>query len=189
MNELDRSILLALRNAGDLSDPIGPPWLHRAAVEITALGGHVILLLLVLGVAGLLALERQRGTALWLLLSSTGALLVNHGLKVLVARARPELVDHLVVVITPSFPSGHSLMSAAIYFMLAALLSREVSRPESRRCLFGLAALLTLLVGVSRVYLGVHWPSDVLGGWLIGSLWAWGCWRLHQAKVAWGAAR
>jgi undecaprenyl-diphosphatase len=180
LNEFDRRILLALRSAGDLSDPIGPEWLQRAAVDVTALGSHVVLVLLVLCVAGLLALESRRAQALWLILSTAGAMLLNHGLKAVLARARPDLVQHLVVVVTPSFPSGHALMSAAVYLMLAALLGRELKRPALRRHLLGLAVLLTLLIGTSRVYLGVHWPSDVLGGWLIGSLWAWGCWHLAR---------
>jgi undecaprenyl-diphosphatase len=105
-------------------------------------------------------------------------MLLNHGLKVFVARARPELVEHLVTVATSSFPSGHALLSAAVYLSLPALLGRPVAGAPARRGLFGLALLLTFLIGTSRVYLGVHWPSDVLGGWIIGSLWAFGCARV-----------
>jgi undecaprenyl-diphosphatase len=173
MSDLDLRILLALRSKGDLSDPIGPAWLERVALDLTALGGHAVLVLLVLGVAGWLLLKRRRSAALWLVLWSAGATLLNAVLKTLFARARPDVVDHLVVVVTHSFPSGHALMSAAIYLMLVALPARDLAQPGSRRFLAGLAVLLTLLVGSSRVYLGVHWPSDVLGGWVIGALWAW----------------
>lgn len=166
MNAIDRQVLLALHG--------GPGWLQRAATDLTALGSHTVLALLVLSVAALLIVERRRGDALWLILTTASAMLLSHGLKVLFSRARPELVDHLVVVVTPSFPSGHALLSAAVYLTLAALLGREVARPGLRRGLLGLAVLLTLLIGISRIYLGVHWPSDVLGGWIIGALWAWG---------------
>ena len=101
----------------------------------------------------------------------SGAL--NSVLKALFARARPDLVEHLVVVVTPSFPSGHALLSAAVYPMLAAVTGRELERLAFRRYLFALAAFLVLLIGITRIYLGVHWPSDVLAGWFIGSLWAW----------------
>jgi len=167
LNELDRQVLLAMYS--------GPRWLQHAAIDLTALGSHTVLGLLTLSVAVLLLVERRRADALWLILTTTGAMLLNHGLKVLFSRPRPDLVDHLVVVVTPSFPSGHALLSAAVYLTLAALLARELAKQGLRRCLFGLAVLLTLLIGISRVCLGVHWPSDVLGGWIIGSLWAWAC--------------
>ena len=107
-------------------------------------------------------------------------MLLNHGLKAAFARARPDLVDHLVEVVSPSFPSGHALMSAAVYLTLAGLLGRRGVDAPVRRSLFWLAVALVLLIGISRVYLGVHWPSDVLGGWVLGALWAWGCVRLAK---------
>jgi undecaprenyl-diphosphatase len=188
LNEFDRSLLLALRSDTNPGDPIGPVWMERMAVDITALGGHTALLLLVLCVASLLIHDRQRGAALWLLLGAAGAMLLNHGLKIAFARARPDLVEHLVVVVTHSFPSGHALMSAAVYLMLATLAGHLAAHPL-RRHLIVIAVVLTLLVGLSRVYLGVHWPSDVLAGWLIGSLWAWGCWRLLPSKEQLHVAR
>jgi undecaprenyl-diphosphatase len=183
LNALDRYLLLALRNPADLSDPIGPAWLQRAAVDITALGGHTVLVLLVLAAAALLLLTRRREDAAWLLGATAGAMLLNHLLKAAFARARPDLVDHLVTVVSPSFPSGHALMSAAFYLTLAGLLGRaEGVRTPIRRSLLGLAVMLVVLIGLSRVYLGVHWPSDVLGGWSLGALWALGCVRLASRK-------
>jgi len=180
LNGLDRQILLALRSSGDLSDPVGPDWLQRAAVDLTSLGSHTVIALVVLSAAGVLFIQRRRPDALWLVAMTAGAMLLNHCLKIFVARARPDLVEHLVTVVTPSFPSGHALLSAAVYLSLPALLGREAGAPV-RRALFGLAVLLTLLIGVSRVYLGVHWPSDVLGGWILGSLWALG-WSWARAR-------
>jgi undecaprenyl-diphosphatase len=182
LNALDRDLLLALRNPADLSDPVGPAWLQRAAVDITALGGHAVLGLLVLAVAVVLICARRRADAAWLVSATAGAMLLNHGLKAAFARARPDLVEHLVVVVSPSFPSGHALMSAAVYLTLAGLPGRGEHATQSiRRCLRGLAVALVLLIGLSRIYLGVHWPSDVLGGWVLGSLWAWGWTRLRRA--------
>lgn len=177
---IDHEILLALREHGDLTDPIGPYWLQKAAVDLTSLGGHAVLVTLVLLVAGFLLLDGRRATAMLVLASSVGAALLSAGLKVLFARPRPDVVEHLVGVSTPSFPSGHALLSAAIYLTLGALLAREFPRPALQRYFMGVAVMLTLLIGLSRVYLGVHWPSDVLAGWCIGALWAWGCWRLDK---------
>lgn len=175
---LDRHILLALRNPDDLTDPLGPRWLQHAAVDITSLGGHAVLITLVVLIAGFLLIDRRRASAALVLASSIGATLVSLGLKLLFARPRPDVVEHLVGVSTPSFPSGHALLSAAIYLTLGALLAREFPQPALRRYFLGAAVTLTVLVGLSRIYLGVHWPSDVLAGWVIGSLWAWGCWRM-----------
>jgi undecaprenyl-diphosphatase len=149
--------------------------LQRAAADFTALGSHIVLAFIVLMVAGLLVIRRRDASGLWLIPVTAGAMLLSHGLKALFDRPRPDEVDHLVLVTSPSFPSGHALLSAAVYLSLAAMLGREIPRLALRRYLMALAVLLTLLIGASRVYLGVHWPSDVLGGWVIGSLWAWGC--------------
>jgi undecaprenyl-diphosphatase len=149
-------------------------------VDLTSLGGHAVLVTLVLLVAGFLLLDGRRATAMLVLASSVGAALLSAGLKVLFARPRPDVVEHLVGVSTPSFPSGHALLSAAIYLTLGALLAREFPRPALQRYFMGVAVMLTLLIGLSRVYLGVHWPSDVLAGWCIGALWAWSCWRLDK---------
>jgi undecaprenyl-diphosphatase len=177
----DHQILLALREPGDLSQPIGPAWLDHAAVDFTSLGGHSVLITLVLLVTGFLLLNQRRATAGLVVASAVGAVLVSAGLKALFGRERPDVVEHLVGVSTPSFPSGHALLSAAIYLTLGALLAREFPQPVLRRYFMGVAATLTLLIGLSRVYLGVHWPSDVLAGWCIGALWAWGCWRLDKS--------
>jgi undecaprenyl-diphosphatase len=93
------------------------------------------------------------------------------------ARARPDLVDHLVPVANASFPSGHAASSAVCYLTLAALASQVTQHRATRRYLAIVAILLVGAIGSSRVYLGVHWPSDVLAGWSFGTLWALGWWR------------
>jgi len=178
LQEMERGVMLALRAPGDLSDPVGPQWLEKFAIDLTSLGGHTVLTLLVIIVGAYLLLAGRRGTAALLAGSAVGAALVSHGFKLLVDRARPDVVEHLVEVSTPSFPSGHALLSACVYLTLGALLARQFPQPALRRYFIGVAAGITVLVGLSRVYLGVHWPSDVLAGWMVGALWAWGCWKL-----------
>jgi undecaprenyl-diphosphatase len=178
MNTLDRNILLALRNTHDHHDPLGPEWLEQMALDITSLGGYTVLTALVGLVAGFLLLADRRASAALLVVTALSAIALSNTLKLLVARPRPDLVEHLVTVTSPSFPSGHALMSATIYLTLGALLARNWPQPSLRRYFMTVATVLALLIGVSRVYLGVHWPSDVLVGWCLGGLWAWGCWRL-----------
>lgn len=178
--------MLALREPADLSDPVGPEWLEKFAIDLTSLGGHTVLTLLVIIVGAYLLLAGRRATAALLAGSAVGAALVSHGFKLLVDRARPDVVEHLVEVSTPSFPSGHALLSACVYLTLGALLARQFPQPALRRFFIGVAAGITMLVGLSRVYLGVHWPSDVLAGWIVGALWAWGCWVLASSMRSGG---
>jgi undecaprenyl-diphosphatase len=172
----DRAILLALRNPADPADPIGPAWLEEVARDITGLGSHVILIGLTLAVAGYLALIRKRAAALLVLVSIGGGMLLSAGLKTLFQRPRPDLVPHAVEVYTASFPSGHAMLSAVTYLTLGALIAQVEARWRTRGYVLFLAILTTLLVGASRVYLGVHWPTDVLAGWCLGAAWALLCW-------------
>ena len=178
--QFERGLMRALRAPSDPCDPLGPDWVEKFAIDLTSLGSHTVLTLLVLIVTLYLLLMQKRATAALLAGSAVGAALVSHFTKLLVDRARPDVVDHLVEVSTQSFPSGHALLSASIYLTLGALLARQFPQPAVRRYFIGVAVTLTVLVGASRVYLGVHWPSDVIAGWLVGALWAWGCWALAQ---------
>ena len=175
---LDRALLIALRNPDDLSDPLGPPWLEEMGRDMTALGGIGVLTLTTLGVTGYLLLAQKRRMAVVVLVASLGALAVSSSLKHSIDRPRPDLVPHGSVVYTQSFPSGHSMQSAATYLTLASLLCGLQTRRRNRVYLLGLAVLVTVLVGMSRVYLGVHWPTDVVAGWIAGSAWALACWLL-----------
>lgn len=171
----DARILRSLREPADPADPVGPRWLEEAARDVTALGGFAVLSLLVAVVVGYLLLGRQYPAAALVLASALGGLLVSHLLKGFYDRPRPALVPHLARVSTPSFPSGHAMLSAAVYLTLGALLARLVGG-WAKLYLVAVAVVLTLLVGVSRVYLGVHYPTDVVAGWSAGSAWAILCW-------------
>jgi undecaprenyl-diphosphatase len=175
-HHIDSMLLLALRSSADPSDPIGPGWVEELGRDVTALGGIGVLTLLTLSVAGYLWLTRKRGAMLLLLVSVGGGQAVSSLLKEVFDRPRPDLVPHEAVVYTASFPSGHAMLAAVTYLTLGILLARVETGWRVRIYLVVLAAVVTILVGVSRVYLGVHWPSDVLAGWTMGTAWAVGVW-------------
>jgi undecaprenyl-diphosphatase len=174
----DSAVLLSLRNHADLADPVGPAWLEWAARDITSLGGYPVVILTTLSAIGFLLIIGKRHAALLVLASIGGGMLLSSGLKNLFERPRPDLVPHVVQVYTLSFPSGHAMLSAATYLTLGALLARVQPKRVVRLYLLGVAILLTLLIGASRVYLGVHWPTDVLAGWSAGAAWAMLCWTI-----------
>lgn len=185
---IDESILLVMRNPADHSDPLGPRWLEEMQRDFTALGGVGVLAFLTVAVSAYLFLDGKRHAAVLVLIAVGGAFVGSIALKHGFQRPRPDLVPHGSYVYTSSFPSGHSMMSAATYLTLGALLARMQSRRRVKIFLLAFAALLTLLVGISRVYLGVHWPTDVLAGWTAGGVWALVCWLLarwlqHRGKV------
>jgi undecaprenyl-diphosphatase len=177
---IDRAILLSLREDGNLADPIGPHWLGEIGRDLTALGGVAVLTLVSVAVLGYLLLERKPRAAAFVAVAVAGALLLSTTLKGLFDRPRPDLVPHLSYVSTSSFPSGHSMLSAAVYLTLGALLARQEQSLALKAYFLIVALSLTLLVGLSRVYVGVHWPTDVVGGWAAGSAWAAGCWLLAR---------
>ncbi len=168
----DRTVLLALRNPADLSDPIGPLWLEIAARDLTTLGGFAVLTLITTIAVIFLLLTGKKGAAGLAVLSIGGGTLLSSGLKLLFERPRPDLVPHGVEVYTASFPSGHATMTAIAYLTLGALLMRVVKGRRLKIFVMGTAAAIVLIVGMSRVYLGVHWPTDVLAGWSVGFAWA-----------------
>lgn len=168
----DERVLLSLRRADNPAEPRGPRWLAEAARDVTALGSGAVLALVVSAVGGFLVLVRRWRTLALVVGSTVGGVVVNTLLKSLFARPRPTVVPHLTYVLTESFPSGHAMLSAIVYLTLGALLAQLVEQHWPRAYLVGVALTLTLLVGVTRVYLGVHYPTDVLGGWMAGLAWA-----------------
>jgi undecaprenyl-diphosphatase len=174
----DRAVLLALREPNDLAVPIGPLWLQAGARDITSLGGDTILLLVTLVSMGFLAILRRWAIVVLMLAAVGGGFVASNLLKLTFNRARPDLVPHGVIVHTASFPSSHAMLSAVTYLTLGALLARSLPDRRVRAYVLSIAIGLTLAIGMSRIYLGVHWPTDVLAGWCLGSAWALLCWIL-----------
>jgi undecaprenyl-diphosphatase len=171
--ELDERTMRAVRRVDEPGVPIGPAWLQDTARDITALGGYSVLILLVAMTAGFLQLHGKRGETRFVVGAAVSGYLVGMGLKAWFVRPRPSVVPQLEIAYQTSFPSGHSMMSAIIYLTLGALLTQFAGNLPRLRIYFLICALfLTGLVGVSRVYLGVHYPTDVLAGWTAGLVWA-----------------
>lgn len=164
----DERVLRSLRRADDPSLPIGPRWLHAAALDITALGAAAVIGLSVAAIVGFLLLQGMHRTALFVFLASVGGWVLNSLLKLVFARPRPDVVPHLRDVMSLSFPSGHAMTSAAVYLTLGAMLMRISERRLTKIYCMAIAMLATLLIGASRVYLGVHYPTDVIAGALLG---------------------
>ena len=172
----DTAVLLAFRNPADLADPVGPRWLEAVIRDITSLGSTAVLTLVSITVIGYLLMDGKRAAALLVTGAVGGGAAVSSLLRHGFGRPRPDLVAHLVDVHTLSFPSGHAMLSAITYLTLGALLARVQTRRRIKAYVLTVAVGTTLLVGVSRVYLGVHWPTDVLAGWCAGAAWAMLCW-------------
>lgn len=175
---LDRRITLALRSSANPPRPIGPAWAEEAARDMTSLGSIIVVVLTTAAVAGYLFLAHKPGVASLMLLAVGGGIALNNLLKIVFARKRPNVVISSARVFTTSFPSGHATLSAIAYLTIGALLSRASPSAAVSLYLMVVAVFLTVLIGCSRIYLGVHYPTDVLAGWCIGAAWAIFCWVL-----------
>jgi undecaprenyl-diphosphatase len=185
--QIDKQLLLMLRNPADITDPIGGRWLEEIMRDLTALGGAFIVTSISLIGFIYLLVSKQTARAWYLAASVATGFAFSSLMKYGFDRPRPDLVPHGSIVYTSSFPSGHSLMSALAYLTLAVLLAEAQTLKSMKIYFMGVAILITMLTGISRVYLGVHWPSDVLAGWLGGASWAmmiWLIWTriLHTRK-------
>lgn len=177
---VDEAVLRALRDPADPAMPRGPWWLRVMVMDLTSLGSVTVLALVTILVSAYLALSGRRGSALLVLASVLGGWGLSQLLKLGIGRARPDVVGHLVTVHDLSFPSGHAMLSAATYLTLGALVARTEARWRLRAVVMGGAVLVTLAIGLSRLYLGVHYPTDVLGGWIAGAAWALACWLMAR---------
>lgn len=173
---LDLAVLQALRVDGRPHELVGPQWLHLAATDITALGSVAVLSLIILLAFALLACLRRWTEGLLLLVGAGGGLLISQGLKRIFERERPDMAYRAVEAVNASFPSGHAMLSAVVFLTLGVLAARFADKRRVKVLAVGAAVLVSLLVGMSRVYLGVHWASDVLAGWCVGAAWAMACW-------------
>ena len=177
---LDEWVLRSLRHPGNPSDPLGPPWLEEVVRDLTALGGITVLVLVIGAVTGYLWI-RKAYHSMWLVLgASLGGLLLSTLLKGFFQRPRPAALPHLTHVMLSSFPSGHAMNSSVVYLTLGLLLAQISDLARMKIYCVAVAATMTLLVGLSRVYLGAHYPSDILAGWTAGATWAGLCWLVAR---------
>jgi len=186
--KFDQTVVLLFRHANDLSNAIGPPWMEEMARDITALGSYAVLIIITGAVLLYLLLAHRRSAALWVSLAFLGGVLLSNLLKLAYERPRPDFVSHAARVFTSSFPSGHATLSAITYLTLGALLAGLHESFGFKVYFLGLAVVLTIAISVSRIYLGVHYPTDVLAGWCIGAAWAGLCWSVftwlqHRGRV------
>lgn len=181
LQRFDEGLLRSLRRPAQPQQLRGPGWVEEVARDVTALGGVPVLVGACLAISGYFLITRKRGAALLIFVSSFGGMLLGLALKRLFARPRPEVVPHLMDVSLEAFPSGHSLMSAVVYLTLGLLAAEWAPGVLAKVYVFLLAALLTGAIGVSRVLLGVHYPTDVMAGWCVGLSWALLCWLVAKA--------
>ncbi|MBC2608058.1 phosphatase PAP2 family protein [Pelagicoccus albus] len=176
----DQAILLSLRVEGDLSDPVGPLWLEEAARDVTALGSFALLILFTGAIAIFLWISGKHRACGFIIASSLSGVVLSTYLKQFFNRPRPDIVPHEMHTLSMSFPSGHALLSAVIFLSAGTLVSSTQPRAFVKAYVLILALALTFSVGLTRLYLGVHWPTDVIGGWLAGGTWATGWWLIAQ---------
>lgn len=184
---LDERIVLMMRQADDPSTPVGPRWVQEMGRDFTALGGLAVLTVVTIGVAIFLLMHGSLRAMTFVLIAAVSGALLSLILKSAFSRPRPDIVPHLSHVYTSSFPSGHSMMAAVVYLTLGTLLAGFARRKRLKVYFLTVALLLTVLVGVSRVYMGVHYPTDVLAGWAAGLAWATLCWLTQKLLQRRGA--
>lgn len=177
---VDEWVMGSLRDPANPAALRGPAWVHEWVRDVTALGSMPVVLVFLLIVAGYLAMTRRYSALVLLLAAVTGGLVLSITLKYLIGRPRPPMIPPDLHVASASFPSGHTVLSAVVYLTLGALLAQLVERRRLKIYFVTVGLLLTLLVGLSRVFLGVHYPSDVLAGWALGLAWAIACWLVAR---------
>jgi len=161
--------------------PRGPWWLQEAAADLTSLGGISVLTLFAVIAFAFLLIQRKRLSALLLVVGLIGGVALSEGLKALFERERPPVAYQAVETLNASFPSGHALLSTVFYLTLGVMLTRAFPSKRLKAFVLGSAILIALLIGLTRVYLGAHWASDVIAGWCAGAAWAMALWLVAYA--------
>ena len=187
--ELEEKVMRSLRTADDPSRVIGPWWLQEVSRDVSALGSAVTLIAMTVLVLGYLLLNRGYAAATLVALSTAGGYGLSAALKHAIGRERPDVVPHLAHVTSDSFPSGHAMLASIVYLTLGALLAQQAARKREKVYIIQAALVLASAIGVSRVLLGVHYPTDVIAGWGAGTAWALICWSAAYWLQRRGAMR
>jgi undecaprenyl-diphosphatase len=169
---IDSKLIMLFRQAGDPSLPLGPPWLREAMRDLTALGSFTGLGFMLVTAALVLWKCEHRPLALGLIVTIVSGVLASTALKILIGRNRPDIVEHAALTFTASFPSGHAFLSSVTLLSIAGFVGLAAKRDDITRLCVILAWVMIVLIGVSRIYLGVHWPTDVVAGWCLGTAWS-----------------
>jgi undecaprenyl-diphosphatase len=185
--KMEEAIMRSLRQADDPSRIIGPWWVQEVSRDVSALGSAVTLIIMTVLVLGYLLMRRGYASALLVLVATLGGYGLSATLKNTFQRVRPDVVPHLSHVTSESFPSGHSMLASVVYLTLGALLAQTATRRREKIYLIHAALFLAFAIGVSRVLLGVHYPTDVIAGWGAGTAWALLCWSAAYWLQARGA--
>jgi undecaprenyl-diphosphatase len=172
----DEGVLNYIRNNNVVNNFGGPVWLTTLMMDITALGGATVIFIITAAVVFYMLIKKEYELMRLILIAVVGGALLSFIMKELFARERPPLVYHLLTVKSLSFPSGHAMMSSVVYLTLGALLAKAQQNNNLKIYVLLVALLLVFLIGISRIYLGVHYPTDVFAGWSIGLVWASLCW-------------
>jgi undecaprenyl-diphosphatase len=167
---LDEAGVLLFRSPADPDIPIGGESFSFIIANLTHLGDSIVLA--IISVIAAFILYRKKGThaAVWFSIAASGSFIITAVAKMAFGRERPDIVEPLVTAISGSFPSGHTLRSAVVYTLVAYLLVRYKIKSQ-KNIIITMALLIILINGISRMYLGVHWPTDILGAWLIAAFW------------------
>ncbi len=169
--QFDQTLLRALLYSGEPVRPLGPDWLREAGRDLTSLGSISVLVFITLAVSGWLALKRRWRWVMVLLATIVPGVLLSFGLKQLFSQPRPQLIADVTQTFTSSFPSSHAMASLIVYLTLAWVIGQQPGARTVRAYLVVVALTVSFVAGFSRLYLSVHWPSDVLAGWMAGLAW------------------
>lgn len=185
----DEAVLAMLRPHPDPADALGPWWFEEAMADLTALGGISVLGLFALAAVGFLLIQRKRLSAFMLTVGLAGGVVLSETTKGFFDRARPPSVYQAVDTLNASFPSGHALLSTVFYLTLAVMLAHALPQRRLKFYVLAVGISIALIVGLTRVYLGAHWATDVLAGWSLGAFWAMTIWLAAFAFERWMRAR
>jgi len=174
----DERVVEFMRNPEDPETAWGPSWLQKTGSNISALGGIPVLSLVTLMITGLSLLRRRYAEVYLLIAGIVGAFVLNILLKYIFARERPPFTD-TDDLLSPGFPSGHAMVATTAYLLWGLLLARTQKERRPQVYIIASGLVTAFLVGLSRVYLGVHYPTDVLAGWTAGLVWALTVWTLY----------